>query len=166
MSKCLLFASIVFYASLSFASPQAGDTAVLAGTIQRKNLNRTNSISWTRQIISIDASKDSAKVLLSIEESGSTILTQQRDWSYEELKRAATIAASSVANCSKYPGIVEHISVPAGKFETCKITTKDLKGKPNGYIWFGNVIFGIVRQDQTTSSGDILHVELASQAGD
>lgn len=139
----LLIALISLSTSAAFAYPSVGDKVEWTGTIDR--LDGTSSeVKVIKEVLAHDTvtGKWTVKKDVTID-SQTTSETKLEDSLYSSEQYQQTIA-SCVANAGK----LEEITVPAGTFKSCMLTTIGTDGSVDEK-WWGDVPFGVVRKNMT-----------------
>lgn len=117
-------------------APKAGDTAVYIDEGYQKSYVNQGDVQGNG-IFTIFYTLDSATG----PSSGTYSATANSLWSTAEF----TI---TMQDCKAPAGVEEVVSVPAGKFQTCRVIDGD------GYVWYGNIpVVGIVKQQKFDGTG-------------
>jgi hypothetical protein len=142
-SLALLATFIFIPTSYAFAYPAVGDKVEWAGTIDR--LDGTSSqVKVVKEVLSHDTvtGKWTIKKDVTIN-SETTSETKLEDSLYSPEQYQQTIAS-----CEANSGKLEEITVPAGTFKSCMLTTISTDGSVDEK-WWGDVPFGVVRKNLT-----------------
>ncbi len=155
LSAFVLAASFVAVSTVAQAMPSVGDSATFSGvaTQQGQKIPFQTVIALTQ----FDASQNAFVSTTTTTFAGSQPRVEQKSIPAKDLLTDAMVA-NLVSNCPANGGISETLTVPAGNFNTCRITDQ------NGNVFnVGAVSFGIVKTVQDNSQ---LTLELMSfQAG-
>lgn len=142
-----LAATVVTLAStVCLAYPKVGDMAEHVGTYLTPKGDV--AVSQKTEILSYDAGSGQFGLRTSREAEGK-IETQDISVASGDLVSKETVT-TILSDCAGAGGIEEKITVPAGDFNTCKLTDTS-----SGDIWVGDVPFGIVRNHFTDASGEV-----------
>jgi len=137
--KSLVLITVLLASIQALAFPKVGDRAHFVGTLAAAD-GSTAAITLTLEITEYDSAADKYKVARTITNSAQPTLVPvtSESWSSPaELASDAELAAL-LAGCTQRGGVLENITVKAGRFDTCKISHDAVT------IHFGNVPFGIL----------------------
>jgi hypothetical protein len=144
MKMILSALAILGFSTLALAMPAVGDTATFTGSVvsQGQTIPFQNVIALTQ----FNAANHQYMQSSVVTSSDGKVLDQQSSWVNEtDLLTDATVT-SLLANCAAQNGVLETVTVPAGTFNTCKITDQE------GAMYnVSNVPFGIVKAVQPKS---------------
>lgn len=166
MKAAKLFAGIVFFASTyAMAYPMVGDKVEWTGTVVGTD-GTTTEVKGSKEVLSQDPT--TMKWLVKS-------WVQMGKWERCETKEKKNLYSSEkwqeiMTNCVTRGGVMEEITVPAGTYNTCKMTkTGDDKGGHHGddgdsvTMWWGDVPFGLVKVMKTDGdSGKVKTMELST----
>lgn len=145
MNVCrnLLALTALLASSFAFAYPTIGDKVEWAGTIDK--LDGTSiEIKVVKEVLAHDTVTGKWTVQKDVTiGSETTHETKTEDALYSNEQYQKTIAT-----CEANSGKLEEITVPAGTFKSCMLTTV----APDGTVdekWWGDVPFGVVRKNLT-----------------
>jgi hypothetical protein len=138
-----LFFALVFLPTTSWAYPTVGDKVEWAGTIETQG-GTTTQVKVVKEVLSHDTitGKWTVKKDVTID-SKTTSETKLEDSLYSPEQYQQTIAS-----CEANAGKLEEITVPAGTFKSCMLTTIGTDGTVDEK-WWGDVPFGVVRKNLT-----------------
>ncbi len=105
---------------------------------------KTETGSTEQSVLSYDSKSDQFEIKIVTKISGQEEV--EEEWIDREELLSASFATSVIANCVSEGAVLETITVPAGKFQTCRVEMG------TGQIWFAAVPFGIVKLRMTDSS--------------
>lgn len=137
---------IFFLACSAFAYPTVGDKVEWTGTIENSSGTATQ-VKVVKEVLSHDTitGKWTIKKDVTVD-SQTTSETKVEDSLYSPEQYQQTIAS-----CEANGGKLEEITVPAGTFKACMLTTVS----PDGTVdekWWGDVPFGVVRRNLTEAA--------------
>jgi hypothetical protein len=145
-------------ASAAFAWPTVGDLAVYDLTLQQGTA-QPNVGSAQLQVTAIDATKDQL-TLVQTTDLGTQHNVQTLPQTLSGFTNMAQATPTVVANCAQYQGTVEAITTSTGVvIQACKMATS--QANVTGFTWFGDVVFGMVKQ-VTTQNGQTVTLVLRS----
>jgi hypothetical protein len=154
-SILLSFASLLVTVS-AFAMPAVGDSAVYNTTITQNGQSFTGLLE--QSITSMDSASGKFNVQTVMDFNGQK--QSQSDLRDAQELISDQMASDIVANCANYGGQSDSVTVPAGSFHACAITTNE--NGATGKVWIAaGVAFGVVKADQE-QNGMTTHAELAS----
>lgn len=148
MKKVFVMVSVLLTATLAQAGAQLGDwtqnqlTAVMADGSVATQLNR-------QMIKAVNSDGKALVVFQIIDENGNVTHSEETLEDASDYMSAGD-AAVIVTNCSnsQVNGTLEVVSVPAGKFQACKVNGKTSEGHPVTF-WIAAVPFGIAKATMT-----------------
>ncbi|MNK86841.1 hypothetical protein D3C87_1067620 [compost metagenome] len=143
LCKSLFAAVAFFFTAYAFAYPAVGDKVEWAGSIDRLDGTSTE-IKVVKEVLGHDTvtKKWTIKKDVTIN-SETTSETKLEDSLYSPEQYQQTIA-----NCESNSGKIEEITVPAGTFKSCMLTTIGSDGTVDEK-WWGDVPYGVVRRNLT-----------------
>lgn len=138
----------------AYAIPAIGDMANYNFAITQQGQNITGTLEQT--ITSMNSGLYNVQSTYNVNGQSQVQNDQKKA---EDLVSDAMIN-NILTNCASSGGQLASITVPAGAFNTCALPIND--GEKTGTIWIGQVAFGVVKMDTTTTAGDKTYVELVS----
>ena len=157
MTSFLSSLFIFLASSAALAYPAVGDFAMMSGTATQGGMNA--SVTLERSIVSFDVTTDSFAVVETQTINGQAQTSTLSSKSDEMITQQQV--NGMLTYCTMYSGALETITVPAGTFATCKMPTQDDSGQQSGFVWIGDVTFGIVKITGKSQGADYT-LELAS----
>lgn len=157
LCKSLFVANIFLISNSVFAYPAVGDKVEWAGSIDRLDGTSTQ-IKVVKEVLSHDTvtKKWTIKKDVTIN-SETTSETKLEDSLYSPEQYKQTIA-----NCEANSGKLEEITVPAGTFKSCMLTSIGTDGTVDEK-WWGDAPFGVVRRNLTEgTNGNTTKLDLNS----
>ena len=157
MTSFLSSLFIFLASSAALAYPAVGDHAMMSGTVTQGGMNA--SVTLERSIVSSDVTTDSFAVVETQTINGQAQTSTMSSKSDEMITQQQV--NGMLTYCTLSGGTLETITVPAGTFATCKVLTEDENGHQEGFVWVGDVTFGIVKITGKSQGADYTF-ELAS----
>ncbi len=139
----MAFLTLLFAASFADAYPEVGDRVEWVGSIDNQD-GKAIQIKVTKEVLSRDEKSKSwsvKKVIQFGDETTEEINDVKNLYAPEQFKQ-------TLESCEKSGGKLEEVTVPAGTYATCKITTVTDEGRVDDR-WWGDVPFGLVRKNTT-----------------
>ena len=152
MKLTLVFTSMII-SSVCFAGPTVGDQVTYSATGTQNGTASTVTLS--EQITAIDSTSQMVSILESTVYNGAVVdsETDQLALSNMYYPTADDVANCSVQDVNGQTADLETITVTAGTFQTCHISTPaDANGNSNDYF-YANVPFGMVKVISASSIG-------------
>lgn len=141
---------VLLSSTAAFAYPAIGDYAMWKGTSVRNGMS--SNISLERSITGFDASMDMFSVVETVSVDGQVQTSTIAQKSDELLTKQQV--GEVLSFCAMAGGVLEGVTVPAGSFATCKLPTTNENGQSDGFIWVGDVSFGIVKASGVQDGAD------------
>lgn len=157
-SKLFVAATVVFASSFAMAYPVIGDKVEYQGTI-KKDPNPEKAINIKMEIKSFDAQKQEWIIQQDTTVDGRTY-SETEDIDANDMFTPERVQYV-LTNCAARGGVLESVTVPAGTFDSCKLTKAN--SEESKEVWIAAVPFGIVKMiDHDIEDGEHLAVELQS----
>lgn len=157
LCKSLLISVSFLFCASAFAYPAVGDKVEWAGSIDRLDGTSTQ-IKVVKEVLSHDTvtKKWTIKKDVTINsETTSETKIEETLYSPEQYKQ-------TLANCEANSGKIEEITVPAGTFKSCMLTSISADGTVDEK-WWGDAPFGVVRRNLTEgTNGTTTNLDLNS----
>ena len=155
--KSVFFATMLAAVS-AFAYPAVNDTATFAGTMASVGAP-ANQFAVTLSLVGYNPTNDQFTMEQTVNFSGQAQVNQIQVQKSSLVSEA--MAQYMVANCVENGGVNETLTVPAGTFNTCKMTESDTESE--ALIYIADVTFGLAKQVTTSlTSGTVTTLELQS----
>ncbi|WP_413289735.1 hypothetical protein [Bdellovibrio sp. HCB337] len=155
MKTILMSLASLFLATAALATPAVGDYAKYNVTISQGN--QKMSLIAEQTITAFDQAANQYTVQTTYNYNGQSQIDSAQKPADEFVSDA--MAKDIIANCASYQGTLEQVTVPAGKFNSCKLPTSDGNGGTGSINLVAGVAFGIVK-GTSTEQGKVTNVEL------
>lgn len=138
MQKLSIITLTFLFPALSFAYPHIGDKVQWEGNIKAR-AGQVTPVKITKEVVSYNekSKKWTVKYVAAVGDNVTTEF-QETDELYTPSKHKQMLSS-----CRDNGGSLEELTAPAGKYDTCKITTKTADGTVIEK-WYGDIPFGIV----------------------
>lgn len=147
--KLFISSLVLFLAANAQASmPSVNDVSHLVGTYTSQG--KTLPTDLKLSVLSFDAASQTYMVQQVYSLAGSVAQDEQKPTSAAEMISDAFIN-DVLTNCMSYGGTIEQITVAAGSFQTCRLTSND--SSSSSITWVGYVPFGIVKAEIHAADG-------------
>lgn len=124
----------------AFAYPAVGDRVEYQGTVTQKD-GTVIPLTLVKEVVSYNDTTKEFTVREEEDLNGAKKVDQNDESSLYTSERFKEIST----NCVPQGGVIETITVPAGEFATCRVTTTDSEDAEPELTWFGDVPFGAVK---------------------
>jgi hypothetical protein len=133
-------------ASAAFAWPTVGDLAVYDLTLQQAGVAQPKIGTAQLQVTAVDASKDQL-TLVETTDLGTQHDVQTLPQTLSNWNGMAQAVPTVVAKCAQFRGTVESVVTSTGvTIPACKVAMDNAQSNVTGFTWFGDVVFGMVKQ--------------------
>jgi hypothetical protein len=146
MKNIILILSL-FIGSAAQAEFKVGDNAVYA------SVTRGFAFDMVYEVMAVDAANDKISINQSIVYNGSVVSQTSEEGTLSEAETDLQVFDACLQLPAELNPRYETITVPAGTFNTCHLTSTDSAGVVvNGF--FANISFGIIKMTKEGSSDD------------
>lgn len=154
--RILSLLALALFSTAAYATPQMGDAAAYNATVQQNGQEMLGDV--TVELVNFDARQNAFLERQTLTFSGQQPQVSEEWKASSEYLDDATIDAL-LGNCAGNNGVSEQVTVPAGTFNTCKLTINN--AEVQGYLWVAKVPFGFAQMiQQRKADGLVINLDL------